>query len=155
MVKVMLEHDEWKMIRILMCQSAINSYMASSTVTRLGLPTHHVRGQRCVNLHIKPRHDRPSVEIRFDAIVTADLPRRPYADPIIEDPTSDFRPSTLADADPRGNDPIDLEIGGNVYAYLREEETIPTGVGVVTAFKTSLGYVFAGPVNDATRGQPQ
>lgn len=141
--------EEFKVVRALLCQATTISRIAATTVGRLGLATRQRQGHTLTRITIKPYHDRPSTIIRTTALVTSELPRLPYSNSILEDPTTEFRRATLADVDPRGNDPVEVEIGGDAYAYLRRREVRATCLGAVSAFQTSLGYVFAGPVINA------
>lgn len=86
--------------------------------------------------------------IRVNALITDELPRRPYTDPIIEDPTRDFSSDALADADPRSNTPIDIELGADIYNKLHLDGTVNTSTGDVTAYRTQLGYMLIGPVRN-------
>lgn len=137
--------DRWASVRGLLCQSAVVSRIASSLVKRLGLPTFHHQGRKFASFKLMSRHERNPVTLKVDALITNELPRRPYSDPILEDPVPDVGHHRLADVDPRCNTPLDIELGGDVYAAVRQEGTIPTTVGAVQASKTSLGYVLTGP----------
>lgn len=137
--------DSWASLRALLCPSIVASRVASSTVRRLGLVTFRQREHRFATLQLKSRHEQRAWVLQVTAVVTTDLPRRPYLDPIIEDPTRDFSRDTIADVDPRSNVPIDIELGADVYPAIRRDGVIRTDVGQVEAVKTALGYVFVGP----------
>lgn len=85
--------------------------------------------------------------LKVTAMITDELPRRPYDDPIIDDPTRNFAHGTTADIDACCNTPIDLELGAELYPSIRREGVIHAGVGLVEAHKTALGYVFVGPTH--------
>lgn len=68
--------------------------------------------------------------IRVKASVTNQLPRRLYSDPIIEDPSQEFERHSLADMDPRANNPIDIELAGDVFTVLRGDEVLPNAMGL-------------------------
>lgn len=150
MVRLMEPHTStWKVLRALLCQSEATTKIAASTVTRFNLPIHYRQHYKMTRIGLTSWRDSNPCTIRVEACVTNELPRRPYADPIIDDPTQEFQRHELADMDPRGNDPIDIELVGDVYTVLRGNGVRDTTVGIVQAFQTQWGYVFAGPVRAA------
>ncbi|XP_073845119.1 uncharacterized protein [Musca autumnalis] len=140
--------DEWKTVRALICQSATMSRIAYSTFQRLGLRSILHRSRRFATFKIMARHTNGTWALKVHALITEDLPRRPYSDPLLENPTAFFTPQALADPDPRSNIPIDLELGADVYSAIHQEGCTGAGVGDVKAFKTKLGYVFSGPIQN-------
>lgn len=147
------EQDDWAGVRVLLCQASTITRIAAATVTRLGIPTRERRGHRLATIRLRSRHASRRTMYTIRAVVTRDLPRRPYSDPIIPDPTSSLRSLSLADADPRGNEPIDVEVGADAYAHLRRSGVVQPGLGAVFAQETDWGYVFVGPVTSQARNQ--
>ncbi|XP_075151317.1 uncharacterized protein LOC142240649 [Haematobia irritans] len=141
--------ERWREVRVLLCQSAPISRIAYSVVTRFGFPIIRKGEHRLVRIALQSRHPSQQTIFKVDAVVTRDLPRRVYSEAILEDPSVGF-PHPMADRDIRSNDPIDLEIGGDVFAYLRRRDISLTDLGEVYAQKTLLGYIFAGPTNTVT-----
>lgn len=149
MVRVSDERfDTWKSMRALINLASIVSRIASSTFKRLGLRSFKHEGQRFTTLKIMSRKASSTWAVRVNALITDELPRRPYSDPIIEDPTRDHNNDSLADIDPRSNTPIDIELGADVYNQIQMNGALPTAVGDVVAYRTRLGYAFAGPVKN-------
>lgn len=136
--------DRWATMRALLSQSSTMSRIATATFKRLGLRSFLHEGTRFTNIKIMSRHTRSTWALKVNAMITDELPRRPYTDPIIEDPTGDFTHSTLADVDPRCNTPIDIELGADVYPAISQDGAVFSGIGDVYAYQTTLGYVFAG-----------
>ncbi|XP_075144525.1 uncharacterized protein LOC142240317 isoform X2 [Haematobia irritans] len=143
--------EDWASVRVLLCQAATSTRVAASTITRLGIPTTERNGHRFASIRLRCRTYGSRLVYRLKALVTRDLPRRPYSDPIIEDPTVAMEARPLADIDPRGNESIDVEIGAGPYAYLRRDGVVETGLGRVFAQLTDWGYVFVGPVSSSSQ----
>ncbi|XP_058979017.1 uncharacterized protein LOC131802647 [Musca domestica] len=76
---------------------------------------------------------------------------RPSYWPILKDPTRCFTSYALADPDPRGNSPIDVELGADTYSAIRKDGCTAAGIGDVLTYNTQLGYVFAGPIKNMPR----
>lgn len=127
------------------------SRIAYSTYRRLGLRSFTYRGNRFAHFRLMPRNVNSTWALRVNALITDNLPTRPYSDPIIDDPTQDFTNNTLADMDPRSNTPIDLELGADVYPALQREGKVATGLGDVYAYPTTLGYILTGPIRNLPR----
>ncbi|XP_075157938.1 uncharacterized protein LOC142231204 [Haematobia irritans] len=140
--------NTWTTIRAIINQSATMSRMAYSTFRRIGLRSFIHRGHRFTTFRLMPRSTNSTWALRVNALITNDLPTRPYSDPILEDPTRDLAADTLADIDPRSNTTIDLELGADVYPALRRDGHVFTGLGDVHAYQTTLGYTFAGPIRN-------
>ncbi|XP_075144763.1 uncharacterized protein LOC142219880 [Haematobia irritans] len=145
------EVDRYTTIRAVVSQSATMTRIAYSTLRRIGLRSFNHRGQRFTTFRLMPRSTSGTWALRVNALITDELPTRPYSDPILEDPTRDLAQDTLADMDPRSNSPIDLELGADVYPALRRDGHVFTGLGDVHAYLTTLGYVFAGPIRNMPR----
>ncbi|XP_075150253.1 uncharacterized protein LOC142224367 [Haematobia irritans] len=143
--------DRYTTVRALISQSTTMSRIAYSTFRRIGLRSFNYRGQRFTTFRLMPRSTSGTWALRVNALITNELPTRPYSDPIIDDPTRDLATDTLADMDPRSNSPIDLELGADVYPALRRDGHVFTGLGDVHAYQTNLGYVFAGPIRNMPR----
>ncbi|XP_059219471.1 uncharacterized protein LOC131997352 [Stomoxys calcitrans] len=143
--------DRWSSIRALVNQGSTMSRIAYSTYRRLGLRSFTYRGNRFAHFRLMPRNVNSTWALRVNALITDNLPTRPYSDPIIDDPTQDFTNNTLADMDPRSNTPIDLELGADVYPALQREGKVATGLGDVYAYPTTLGYILTGPIRNLPR----
>lgn len=140
--------ETWSSMRALINQSSTVSRIASTTFRRLNLTSFRQHDRRFAIFKIKSRHTRSVWVLKVNALITDELPKRPFSDPIIEDPTENLSPATCADIDPRSNTPVDLELGADVYHAIYQEGFLNTGPGRVHAFKTTLGYVFSGPVRN-------
>ncbi|XP_075150627.1 uncharacterized protein LOC142224725 [Haematobia irritans] len=149
MIRVSLEEvDSWATVRALICQSSTMSRIAYSTFRRLGLRSFLHQGQRFTKIRIMPRRTNSTWALKVNALITDELPRRPYSDPLVEDPTRDFSDHSLADPDPRSNVPIDIELGADTYSAIHREGSTFTGIGDVNAYKTVLGYIISGPIRN-------
>ncbi|XP_075161667.1 uncharacterized protein LOC142240504 [Haematobia irritans] len=144
------ESEDWASVRVLLCQAATHTRVAASTVTRLRIPTREKDGRTFATIRLRARRYGSRLVYKLKALVTRDLPRRPYSDPILEDPATNMEAHELADIDPRGNESIDVEVGASAYAYLRRDGVVQTGLGRVFAQLTDWGYVFVGPVSSPT-----
>lgn len=140
--------ETFKIMRALITQSSVVSRIASSTFKRMGLRSFQHEGQRFTSFKLMSRKMTSTWAVRVNALITDSLPRRPYTDPLIEDPTRDFSGDALADVDPRGNTPFDVELGADIYSSIYLDGAVPTAVGEVTAYRTQLGYVFSGPAKN-------
>lgn len=134
-------------IRAMLNQSATVTTIARSIVKRLGLRQTKRNGHELAIVNIRGRNKKILFSRSVTALITDRLPRRPYTDPIKPDPTEDFTEDTLADIDPRANTPLEMELGGDIYPYLRRDGAIELDIGRVVAHKTALGYVFVGPAD--------
>lgn len=143
--------DQWTAIRALLNNSTTTSKIATSTFRRLNIPSFRHHGQRFASFRIMSRRMSSTWVLKVDALVTDDLPRRPYFDPIIQDPSNDFSPNTTADPDPRCNTPIDIELGADVYHSIHRDGVLSTGCGEVQAYNSALGYVFCGSASNPFR----
>ncbi|XP_073819339.1 uncharacterized protein [Musca autumnalis] len=140
--------DEWKTVRALISQSSSMSKIAYSVFQRLGLRSVMYKSRRFATFKIMARNPNGTWALKVNALITDDLPYRPYSDPMLEDPRSYFTPQALADPDPQSNIPIDLELGADTYSALHLEGCTSAGIGDVKAFQTRLGYVFSGPIKN-------
>ncbi|XP_058984287.1 uncharacterized protein LOC131805061 [Musca domestica] len=140
--------DTWKTVRALICQSASMSKIAYSAFQRLGLRSFIYRNRRFAAFKIMARNPNNTWALKVNALISDDLPRKPYSHPLLEDLTSYFTQQALADPDPRSNIPIDLELGADTYSVIRQDGCTPAGIGDVQAFQTKLGYVFSGPIKN-------
>ncbi|XP_073826138.1 uncharacterized protein [Musca autumnalis] len=152
MVRVLAEGiDTYATIRALVSQSSVMSRISYSSFRRLGLRSFLHQNRRFATFKIMARNTNDTWALKVNALITNELPYRPYNDPIIEDPTHDFVPNRLADVDPRGNTPIELELGGDTYSAIRREGRFFTGLGDVYGYETALGYVISGPIKNLPR----
>ncbi|XP_073845545.1 uncharacterized protein isoform X1 [Musca autumnalis] len=142
------EMDTYYNMRALVSQSAVMTRIAYSTFQRVGLRSFTYQGRRFTTFKIMARRTNSTWALKVNALVTDELPRRLYSDPLIENPTSYFTDEAIADPDPRSNIPIDLELGADTYSAIIKEGSTAAGVGDVKAFNTNLGYVFAGPIRN-------
>ncbi|XP_058978993.1 uncharacterized protein LOC131804409 [Musca domestica] len=135
-------------IRALLSKSAVMSRIGYSTFQRMGLRSFLYQDRRFTTFKIMSRRSNSTWALKVNALVTDELPRRIYSDPILDDPTSYFTEQALADPDPRSNVPIDLELGADTYSAIRKDGCTAAGVGDVQAYNTNMGYVFAGPIRN-------
>lgn len=148
-VRVALDNfDSWTNVRTLIRQSSPVSRIAASTVERLKAPSFQYKGYTFTTFKIMSRHLKNKWNLRLNALVADDLPKKMYSDPIKEDPTIDFPKDSTADIDPRCNTPIEMELGADVHSCLRRDGVIITGLGKIDAHNTELGYVFSGPARN-------
>ncbi|XP_059223627.1 uncharacterized protein LOC131997163 [Stomoxys calcitrans] len=140
--------DSWASVRVLVSQSSIMSRIAYATFRRLGLRTFLYQGKRFASFKIMSRQPTSTWALKVNALITDELPRQPYSDPLLHDPTRDLTDSSLADPDPRSNVPIDLELGADTYSAIHREGRIFTGLGDVNAYRTVLGYIISGPIRN-------
>ncbi|XP_065362054.1 uncharacterized protein LOC135955625 [Calliphora vicina] len=139
--------DNWSSVRALLTQSLSISRIAVSTVKRLNLSSIDKNGTRFAQFHMKARNNRSKFCKRLLALITEDLPRRPYSAPIKDNPYEEFTEDTLADMDPQANSQIELELVCDVFPFIRRDGAIELEMGNVVATKTALGYTFAGPTD--------
>ena len=85
---------------------------------------------------IRSQNDNSKWWIEITALITNQLPKKPYSGPISANITEDFTPSLLAD------------IYSDVYFAIRRYGAINTEVGQVVAEKSALGYLFSGPIQN-------
>ncbi|XP_005187762.1 uncharacterized protein LOC101899196 [Musca domestica] len=140
--------DSYITVRALLCQSSIMSKISTTTFRRLGLKSFQYKDGNFTTFNIMSRHDRSTWLLRVHALITDELPRRLYSDPIDEDPTRSFGHDNIADIDPTNNVPIDIELGADTYSAIRRDGSIFSGIGDVHAYQTALGYVFSGPIRN-------
>lgn len=140
--------DTFHSYRTLINQAAVVTRIARGAVKDLRLPSSNYRGSDFVSFNISSRLPSKTRILKINALITDELPRKLYADPITEDPAIDFTPDVIADVNPRCNAPIYLELGADVYHRIREEGAIVTSIGKVIAYQTILGYVFCGPTRN-------
>ncbi|XP_073843070.1 uncharacterized protein [Musca autumnalis] len=152
MVRVVAEEIEtYATIRALVLQGAAMSRISYSSFRRLGLRSFLHKSRRFTTFKIMSRNTNDTWALKINALITNELPYRPYSDPIIEDPTVDFPANRLADVDPRGNLPIELELGGDTYSAISREGRMFTGLGDVYGYETALGFVISGPIKNMER----
>uniref|UniRef100_A0A1I8MCC1 Uncharacterized protein n=1 Tax=Musca domestica TaxID=7370 RepID=A0A1I8MCC1_MUSDO len=107
--------------------------------SRPGLRSFLYQDRRFTTFKIMSRRSNSTWLMKVNDIVTDELPRRIYSDPILNDPTSYFTEEALSDPDPRSNIPIDLELGGDTYSAIRREGCNAAGLGDVQEYNTNLG----------------
>ncbi|XP_058978016.1 uncharacterized protein LOC109613382 [Musca domestica] len=152
MVRITAEGMEgFSMLRAIISQSATMSKISYAAFRRLGLQSREYKGERFTTFTVSPRRTNSTWSLKVNAVIIEDLPRRIYSDPILEDPTRCFTSYALADPDPRGNSPIDVELGADTYSAIRKDGCTAAGIGDVLAYNTQLGYVFAGPIKNMPR----
>ncbi|XP_073826970.1 uncharacterized protein [Musca autumnalis] len=144
----------WATLRALMIQGSSMSRLSYSSFQRLGLRSFTFLGRRFTTFKIKPRNLNATWTLKVHALITDELPYKPYCDPIIEDPTRDFTGGSLADVDPRSNTPIEIELGADTYSAIYQEGRTFSGVGGVYGYQTELGYVLAGPIRNLPLNSP-
>lgn len=133
------------------CRAGLNFYSPYSRVairlqSDLKLETFDFQGARFAKLHVTGRLNHFKWNKTIRALLTNDLPKKPYNKPLVENPTSEFSADSLADPDPRCNLPIDLELGAEEFYDLYRNGSINSDVKYVVAMQTSIGYVFTGPI---------
>lgn len=137
--------DVWSYSRALINQSSNITKIASSITKKLGILIKEQEGHRFALVNIRSRNTKNKYNEQVMALITEDLPRRPYPAPIKDFPYEEFSEDMLADMDPRSNTFIEMELGSDIYATIRRDGTIELEMGDVIAQKTALGYVFSGP----------
>lgn len=140
------ESNNWYNVRALLNTSATTSTIAATCVKRLGLPIQQQGRQVFSEFSLRSRHPRHKWVQKIIALITDDLPRRPYAGPIQLIPTEEFSDDAIADLDPRSNKTIEIELAADVYSLFRRDGAIELDMGQVVAYKSALGYLFSGPV---------
>ncbi|XP_073826224.1 uncharacterized protein isoform X2 [Musca autumnalis] len=140
--------DSYITVRALLSQGSSMSKISTKTFRRLGLKSFQYKDANFTTFNIMSRHDRSAWLLRVHALITEELPRRVYSDPINEDPVRDFGHDNIADIDPCNNVPIDIELGADTYSAIRRDGAIFSGIGDVHAYQTALGYVFSGPIRN-------
>lgn len=152
MVRVMGTGIEtYATLRSLINQASVMSRISYSSFRRLGLRSFLHKERRFTTFKIMGRNTNDTWALKVNALITNELPYRPYDDPIIEDPAHDIPSNRLADVDPRGNTPIEIELGGDTYSALRREGRLFTGLGDVYAYETAVGFVLSGPIKNMPR----
>ncbi|XP_073840353.1 uncharacterized protein [Musca autumnalis] len=144
----------WASVRALVHQGSAMSRISYASFQRIGLRSFLYLGRRFTTLKIQARNENSTWALRVHALVTDELPYRPYIDPIIEDPTMDFGGGSLADVDPRSNTPIEVELGADAYSAIVQEGRTFSGVGDVYGYQTRLGYVLSGPIRNLPQDDP-
>ncbi|XP_073820239.1 uncharacterized protein [Musca autumnalis] len=149
LIRLMAEGVEgFVMVRALVSQSATMSKISYAAFRRFGLQQRMYNGARVTTFTIAPRRVSSNWILRVNALIVDDLPRRLYSESLLEDPTRGFTNYAIADPDPRGNTPVEVELGGDTYNALRKTGCVAVGVGDVRAYNTQLGYIFAGPIRN-------
>lgn len=148
-IRVALDNfDTWTSVRTLIRQSHPMSRISTALFKKLRASSFDHKGYTFATFKIMSRHIKNKWVLKVHALVTDELPRKLYSDPIIDDPTIDFPQDSTADIDPRCNTPIEIELGADVHSTLRRDGVIITGLGSVDAHNTELGYVFSGPTKN-------
>ncbi|XP_073819882.1 uncharacterized protein [Musca autumnalis] len=143
--------ETYATLRSLINQASVMSRISYSSFRRLGLRSFLHKERRFTTFKIMGRNTNDTWALKVNALITNELPYRPYDDPIIEDPALDIPSNRLADVDPRGNTPIEIELGGDTYSALRREGLLFTGLGDVYAYETAVGFVVSGPIKNLPR----
>ncbi|XP_058987398.1 uncharacterized protein LOC131806756 isoform X1 [Musca domestica] len=129
MVRITAEGMEgFSMLRAIISQSATMSKISYAAFRRLGLQSRNYKGERFTTFTVSPRRTNSTWRLKVNALIIEDLPRRIYSDPILEDPTRCFTSYALADPDPRGNSPIDVELGADTYSAIRKDGCTAAGI---------------------------
>ncbi|XP_073836510.1 uncharacterized protein [Musca autumnalis] len=134
-----------------LCRGSLNfhatvSRISKSLQSKLKLETFNHGETRFAKFVIASRNSRKIWKKEITAIVTSDLPKKPYAGPIEANPAIDFPEDSLADPIPRSNTAIELELGADLYKTIFRNGCLETEVAGVFAQPTALGYVFVGVV---------
>ncbi|XP_065354551.1 uncharacterized protein LOC135949022 [Calliphora vicina] len=138
--------DTWISTRAIINRALTTSRISKSFVTKYKIKTFMKYAHNFAVFEIRSHSDKNKWSTKVTALVTDQLPRKPYSGPITADPTEDFPPNTLADIDPQSNTIAEIEIGSDVYPTMRRDGAIQTEVGQVVAEKSALGYLFSGPI---------
>ncbi|XP_073815158.1 uncharacterized protein [Musca autumnalis] len=133
------------------CRASINfnspfSRIAVGLQSKLNLETFIYQDARFARLFIGHRLPSKKWIKEIDAMVTNDLPKKPYSGPIKENPTTDFPEDSLADPTPQCNSTVDIELGANLFKQVFRNGCVETDVTGVFAQPTALGYVFVGAI---------
>ncbi|XP_058984293.1 uncharacterized protein LOC131806654 [Musca domestica] len=149
MIRLMAEGMEgFVMVRALMSQSA--------TMTTISYAA-YAAPQRITTFTIRPRRISSSWSLQVNAVVRDKLPRRLYSEALLEDSTRGFTNYAIAGPDPRGNTPIDVELGADTYNAIRKSGCVAVGLTepehaccrkLTLSFNTQLGIVFAGQIRN-------
>ncbi|XP_075153340.1 uncharacterized protein LOC142236549 [Haematobia irritans] len=134
----------WHTCRAILNFSATVSRISCNLQSSLHLPTFAYRDTRFAKFRLSGRLARFKWTKEIRALMTSDLPRKPYDGPILSNPDKDFSLDTLADPDFKCNTPIDIELGSDYFADLWRNGSLETNVPGVVAIKTALGYTFSG-----------
>ncbi|XP_073847667.1 uncharacterized protein [Musca autumnalis] len=138
--------DMWHICRASLNFNATVSRIAVSLQTQLNLETFIYDGTRFAKFIIAPRLPRTTWKREVRAMITSDLPKKPYSSPIYDDHTVDFTADTLADPDPRCNAAIEVELAADLYKDLHRNGSLETDLRHVIAQQTALGYIFIGAI---------
>ncbi|XP_075161654.1 uncharacterized protein LOC142234415 [Haematobia irritans] len=136
----------WHTCRAILNFSATVSRISCNLQSSLQLPTFTYRDTRFAKIRLSGRLARFKWTKEIRALMTNDLPRKPYDGPILANPDKDFSLDTLADPDFKCNTPIDIELGSDYFTDLWRNGSIETTVPNIMAIKTALGYTFSGPI---------
>lgn len=142
------EPGMWHTCRVSLNFHSTVSRIAANLQSQLLFETFEYREARFVKLRTTGRLSRFKWKREIRALLTNDLPRKPYERPLKEDPTVDFSTDTLADPDPRCNTAIDLELGADEFPDLWRNGSITSCLPGVIAQQTAIGYTFTGPVGN-------
>ncbi|XP_073819957.1 uncharacterized protein isoform X2 [Musca autumnalis] len=154
MVRIVADSIEtWATVRALISQSAVMTKISYSSFRRLGLRSFRYKERRFTTFNIMARNPNNQWALKVNALISDELPYRPYSDPIIEDPTTDFAKTTLADIDPRSNTPIELELGADTFNAIKREGQRFAGIGDVYGHESKLGILFSGPIKNLPNSQ--
>lgn len=138
--------DTWISTRAIINRSSTVSRVSESFVAKYKIKTMLKNSHTFANFTMRSYNEKNKWSAKVTALVTKELPRKPYSRPITADPTEDFSATKLADIDPQANTPAEIEIGSDVYSLIRRDGAIETEVGHVVAEMSALGYLFSGPI---------
>lgn len=135
------------------CRVGLNFYSPVSKIairlqSDLQLETFQYGDAKFAKLRVTGRLDRFKWKKEIRALLTNDLPKRPYFKPIKENPTLAFSDDSLADPDPRCNLPIEMELGADEFYDLYRNGSVNTDLKFVVAQQTAIGYLFTGPIGN-------
>lgn len=136
----------WHLCRGIVNSQATVSRIAVRLQSELCLETFEYRNTRFAKVLIAARLSHFNWKREIRAMLTNDLPRKPYDLPIDANPSSDFPEDTLADPNPRCNATVELEIGADFYKDIHRNGSLDTEIPGVIAEQTALGYVFIGAI---------
>lgn len=130
-------------IRAILNPSSTASRIAASFVKDNKLNTFKMDGKTYVKLTITPNMNS-LIKYEMCWLVTKELPKPPYSTSLNESVKEKVGHIALADPNFYSNDPVVMEIGGNLYTSTLKPNTIHIDGGSLLAQDTTLGWLIMG-----------
>lgn len=142
---VRLFHDGvWHSIRALINPTRKNSIIAAETVKKLRFPVTHLDSQQLCKMVVGSRTDE-SFRLDVHALVSSELPNRPYESDINDEAKKMFEHLVWADPNFTKASRVMMELGADVYPRLIRPGLIAGDHGMAVAQNTALGWTLSGP----------